>query len=139
MARLAVLLALAVCASAAPVAHLGRALPTPVAASTARTYLAALTVAVDSNSPAYARDKFKTWDMSECDSAHAMHGSLMCMPSLRHVRHARDGAQARRDECCDGQQLQRDLRQLGLAVRRRRHYARKRPRYRKPAPRVEPP
>lgn len=42
-----------------------RALPTPVSVATAKTYLADLVVAVDSNSPAYARDLFKTWDTSE--------------------------------------------------------------------------
>ncbi|KAI0791317.1 hypothetical protein C8Q75DRAFT_72047 [Abortiporus biennis] len=47
-----------------------RALPTPIAASTARTYLSELTVATDSNSPAYARDLFKTWDTisGNCDT-----------------------------------------------------------------------
>lgn len=35
-----------------------------VSVATAKTYLAALTVAVDSNSPAYDRDLFKTWDTS---------------------------------------------------------------------------
>ncbi|KAJ3490113.1 hypothetical protein NLI96_g1667 [Meripilus lineatus] len=47
-----------------------RALPTPVSASTARTYLSQLTVAVDSNSPAYSRDRFKTWDIisGTCDT-----------------------------------------------------------------------
>ncbi|KAG8746261.1 hypothetical protein FRC10_005510 [Ceratobasidium sp. 414] len=46
-----------------------RALPTPVSVATAKTYLAALTVAVESNSPAYrfnsvefsSRDLFPTW------------------------------------------------------------------------------
>ncbi|KAG8682690.1 hypothetical protein FRC09_016604, partial [Ceratobasidium sp. 395] len=38
-----------------------RALPTPVSAATAKTYLAALTVAAESNSPAYSRDLFPTW------------------------------------------------------------------------------
>ncbi|KAF9005225.1 hypothetical protein BDQ17DRAFT_1354072 [Cyathus striatus] len=38
-----------------------RALPTPVSASTARTYLAALTVEAESNSPAYSRDYFNHW------------------------------------------------------------------------------
>lgn len=42
-----------------------RALPTPISVATAKTYLSELTVAVDSNSPAYARDLFKTWDTSE--------------------------------------------------------------------------
>ncbi|KAF8882229.1 hypothetical protein BD779DRAFT_1472989 [Infundibulicybe gibba] len=58
-----------------------RALPTPVSLTTAKTYLAAranfvhfflyppinprlVTVAVDSNSPAYSRDLFKTWDIN---------------------------------------------------------------------------
>ncbi|TCD71089.1 hypothetical protein EIP91_000181 [Steccherinum ochraceum] len=59
-------------AVAAPVPRslYGRALPTPIAASTARTYLSELTVAVDSNSPAYSRDRFKTWDTisGTCDT-----------------------------------------------------------------------
>ncbi|THG97118.1 hypothetical protein EW026_g4825 [Hermanssonia centrifuga] len=47
-----------------------RALPTPIAVSTAKSYLSQLTVAVDSNSPAYARDLFKTWDIisGTCDT-----------------------------------------------------------------------
>ncbi|KAF9268472.1 hypothetical protein L218DRAFT_512019 [Marasmius fiardii PR-910] len=46
------------------------ALPEPVSAATARTYLSELTVAVDSNVPAYARDQFKTWDIisGTCDT-----------------------------------------------------------------------
>lgn len=54
-------------ALAAPVR---RALPTPVSASTARTYLSELTVATPSNSPAYARTEFKTWDTisGTCDT-----------------------------------------------------------------------
>ncbi|KAJ3577037.1 hypothetical protein NP233_g48 [Leucocoprinus birnbaumii] len=57
-------------ASAAPLHLEGRALPTPIAASTARTYLSQLTVATDSNSPAYDRDLFKTWDTisGSCDT-----------------------------------------------------------------------
>ncbi|KAI3607397.1 secreted protein [Moniliophthora roreri] len=39
----------------------GRALPTPIAASTARSYLSQLTVKAESNSPAYSRDYFKHW------------------------------------------------------------------------------
>ncbi|KAF9473215.1 hypothetical protein BDN70DRAFT_966486 [Pholiota conissans] len=38
-----------------------RALPTPVSAATARTYLSSLTVAAESNSPAYDRDLFNHW------------------------------------------------------------------------------
>ncbi|KAF9260368.1 hypothetical protein L218DRAFT_932707 [Marasmius fiardii PR-910] len=38
-----------------------RALPTPITASTARTYLSQLTVAAESNSPAYDRDLFNHW------------------------------------------------------------------------------
>ncbi|KAG8719125.1 hypothetical protein FRC08_003606 [Ceratobasidium sp. 394] len=38
-----------------------RALPEPVSVATAKTYLAALTVAADSNSPAYSRDLFPAW------------------------------------------------------------------------------
>ncbi|KAF9530097.1 hypothetical protein CPB83DRAFT_200303 [Crepidotus variabilis] len=47
-----------------------RALPTPVSGATARSYLASLTVATDSNSPAYNRDLFKTWDIisGTCDT-----------------------------------------------------------------------
>ncbi|CAL1701704.1 unnamed protein product [Somion occarium] len=47
-----------------------RALPTPIAASTARTYLGQLTVAADSNSPAYDRARFKHWDIisGSCDT-----------------------------------------------------------------------
>lgn len=47
-----------------------RALPTPVSAATARTYLSQLTVAAESNSPAYSRDRFKTWDIisGTCDT-----------------------------------------------------------------------
>jgi hypothetical protein len=41
-----------------------RALPTPVSVATAKTYLSELTVAVESNVPAYDRDLFKTWDIS---------------------------------------------------------------------------
>lgn len=36
-------------------------LPTPIAASTARTYLGQLTVAAENNSPAYDRDLFNHW------------------------------------------------------------------------------
>ncbi|KAI0086756.1 hypothetical protein BDY19DRAFT_871775, partial [Irpex rosettiformis] len=47
-----------------------RALPTPVSVATAKTYLSELTVATDSNSPAYARSEFKTWDIisGTCDT-----------------------------------------------------------------------
>ncbi|KAH7345656.1 hypothetical protein B0J17DRAFT_563407 [Rhizoctonia solani] len=38
-----------------------RALPTPVSAATAKTYLASLTVEAESNSPAYDRDLFPHW------------------------------------------------------------------------------
>ncbi|KAF8648880.1 hypothetical protein AX16_006155 [Volvariella volvacea WC 439] len=38
-----------------------RALPTPVSAATARSYLAALTVEAENNSPAYNRDLFPHW------------------------------------------------------------------------------
>lgn len=49
---------------------LRRALPTPISASTARSYLSELTVAAESNSPAYSRDYFKTWDTisGSCDT-----------------------------------------------------------------------
>ncbi|KAI0065463.1 hypothetical protein BV25DRAFT_1989155 [Artomyces pyxidatus] len=61
-------LALVASASAAPI--LNRALPTPISVAEAKTYLSELTVAVDSNSPAYARTDFKTWDIisGECDT-----------------------------------------------------------------------
>ncbi|KAG9127906.1 hypothetical protein FRC07_007752 [Ceratobasidium sp. 392] len=47
-----------------------RALPEPVSVATAKTYLSELTVAVDSNSPAYSRDLFPTWDTisGNCDT-----------------------------------------------------------------------
>lgn len=38
-----------------------RALPTPISAATARTYLSQLTVEAESNSPAYDRDLFVHW------------------------------------------------------------------------------
>ncbi|TFK68898.1 hypothetical protein BDN72DRAFT_643926 [Pluteus cervinus] len=47
--------------SSASCRPLPRALPEPADAATARAYLAALTVAVDLNSPAYDRDLFPTW------------------------------------------------------------------------------
>lgn len=62
ISALSVFLCLAPLALAAPL--LERALPTPVSVATAKTYLSELTVAVDSNSPAYARADFKTWDTS---------------------------------------------------------------------------
>lgn len=42
-----------------------RALPEPVDGATARSYLSQLTVADESNSPAYSRTLFKTWDTSK--------------------------------------------------------------------------
>ncbi|KAH9079457.1 hypothetical protein EDB83DRAFT_2215848 [Lactarius deliciosus] len=62
-----VLLSLGLLASAVPVK---RALPTPVSVATAKTFLSELTVAVDSNVPAYSRDLFKTWDIisGTCDT-----------------------------------------------------------------------
>ncbi|TFK35830.1 hypothetical protein BDQ12DRAFT_725619 [Crucibulum laeve] len=56
---LAVLLGAASTAVASPMNP--RALPTPVSAATARTYLASLTVEAESNSPAYDRDLFNHW------------------------------------------------------------------------------
>ncbi|KAI0303339.1 hypothetical protein B0F90DRAFT_1809571 [Multifurca ochricompacta] len=49
---------------------LKRALPTPVDVATAKIFLSELTVAVDSNVPAYARSLFKTWDIisGTCDT-----------------------------------------------------------------------
>ncbi|KAA1474911.1 hypothetical protein DENSPDRAFT_931988 [Dentipellis sp. KUC8613] len=63
-------LSLAVSAAPVPGPIQGRALPTPVSVATAKTYLSELTVAVDSNSPAYARSEFKTWDIisGTCDT-----------------------------------------------------------------------
>lgn len=60
------LLVVAGFAGVAVAAPIERALPAPVSVATAKTYLADLTVAVDSNSPAYARTEFKTWDISSC-------------------------------------------------------------------------
>ncbi|KIK00618.1 hypothetical protein K443DRAFT_679087 [Laccaria amethystina LaAM-08-1] len=56
--------------SAALAAPLPRALPTPVSTATAKTYLSQLTVAVDSNNPAYVRSAFKIWDIisGNCDT-----------------------------------------------------------------------
>lgn len=45
---------------AKPLARRGN-LPTPIAVSTAKSYLSELTVAAESNSPAYDRDEFHTW------------------------------------------------------------------------------
>lgn len=45
---------------AAPLAKRGN-LPTPIAASTARSYLSQLTVGSEVNSPAYDRDAFNHW------------------------------------------------------------------------------
>ncbi|KAN0133806.1 hypothetical protein V8E53_008530 [Lactarius tabidus] len=62
-----VFLSLGVLAAAVP---LKRSLPTPVSVATAKTYLSELTVAVDSDVPAYSRDLFKTWDIisGTCDT-----------------------------------------------------------------------
>ncbi|KAK7463837.1 hypothetical protein VKT23_007174 [Stygiomarasmius scandens] len=51
-------------------APIPRSLPSVIATSTARTYLSELTVATESNSPAYDRDLFKTWDIisGTCDT-----------------------------------------------------------------------
>ncbi|KAF8989806.1 hypothetical protein BDZ89DRAFT_1087354, partial [Hymenopellis radicata] len=57
----AVFSALSVVAVTVFAAPVPRALPTPVSASTARTYLKELTIAAESNSPAYDRDLFHTW------------------------------------------------------------------------------
>ncbi|EME43689.1 hypothetical protein DOTSEDRAFT_132625 [Dothistroma septosporum NZE10] len=50
-------------AIAAPIEVLQRRgnLPTPVSASTARSYLNSITIEAESNSPAYDRDRFKHW------------------------------------------------------------------------------
>ncbi|KAI4521734.1 hypothetical protein K523DRAFT_254293 [Schizophyllum commune Tattone D] len=66
MARFAsiVVLALASFAIAAPFqprALNPRSLPNVISASTAKSYLADLTVETESNSPAYSRDRFHTW------------------------------------------------------------------------------
>ncbi|TRM66633.1 hypothetical protein BD626DRAFT_581525 [Schizophyllum amplum] len=42
-----------------------RSLPNVISAATARSYLSSLTVAAESNSPAYDRDLFPTWITSE--------------------------------------------------------------------------
>ncbi|EUC56448.1 secreted protein [Rhizoctonia solani AG-3 Rhs1AP] len=69
---LPLLLAFITLASAAPLTFSTskRALPTPVNIATAKTYLSQLTVAAESNSPAYARDLFPTWDTisGTCDT-----------------------------------------------------------------------
>ncbi|KAF9014094.1 hypothetical protein BDQ17DRAFT_1230560 [Cyathus striatus] len=64
------LITLLVVIPAAFAAPVRRAIPTPVNGATARTYLSELTVAVDSNTPAYSRDQFKTWDIisGTCDT-----------------------------------------------------------------------
>ncbi|KAF9039365.1 hypothetical protein BJ165DRAFT_1352038 [Panaeolus papilionaceus] len=54
------------------------ALPTPVSAATARTYLSQLKVEAESNSPAYNRDLFKHWitsHLSLTTSVHTVSGS----------------------------------------------------------------
>ena len=64
-------LAFALQGLASPVVPLRRALPTPPSVSTSKTYLSALTVDDNpTNSPAYARDLFKTWDIisGTCDT-----------------------------------------------------------------------
>lgn len=48
----------------APAHAYERALPTPISVATAKTYLAQLKVAEDSNVPAYNRDLFPHWDTS---------------------------------------------------------------------------
>ncbi|GLB42762.1 putative protein of unknown function (DUF1524) [Lyophyllum shimeji] len=65
-----VVLLSAISAAFATPLNVPRALPTPVSAATARTYLASLTVAAENNSPAYNRDFFKTWDIisGTCDT-----------------------------------------------------------------------
>ena len=58
------LLAAALLGHAAPVPHtVARRgnLPTPIAVSTAKSYLSGLTVADEVNSPAYEREAFKYW------------------------------------------------------------------------------
>jgi len=70
-ASLPIVLLLGAVASAVPLDIIeGRALPTPIAVSTAKTYLSELVVAVDSNVPAYERTLFKTWDIisGTCDT-----------------------------------------------------------------------
>ncbi|KAI0273680.1 hypothetical protein BC834DRAFT_222132 [Gloeopeniophorella convolvens] len=78
-----IFLALGLQAAAAP---LKRALPTPVSVSTAKEYLGELTVAVDSNSPAYARDLFKTWDTisGNCDTRENVVTNSACSPTSGH-------------------------------------------------------
>ncbi|PPQ89183.1 hypothetical protein CVT25_001151 [Psilocybe cyanescens] len=60
-ASLLSLLALASGLSSSVASLLPRAPPTPVSVATAKTYLAALTVEAESNSPAYNRDLFNHW------------------------------------------------------------------------------
>lgn len=64
------LLLLGACTNGNPINVQRRALPTPIAVSTAKSYLSELTVADPSNSPAYSRDQFKTWDIisGTCDT-----------------------------------------------------------------------
>lgn len=64
MVALSAFVFLSILSTTAFAAPVTRALPTPVSVATAKTYLSELVVAVDSNSPAYSRDLFKTWDIS---------------------------------------------------------------------------
>ncbi|KAF5378154.1 hypothetical protein D9615_007612 [Tricholomella constricta] len=67
----AVFLSVVASAFASPVDSLeARALPTPISAATARTYLASLTVAAENNVPAYDRTLFKHWHIvsGNCDT-----------------------------------------------------------------------
>lgn len=74
LASFALLLAVSTIIVASPIAkqQLVRRgnLPTPIAVSTAKSYLSALTVEDPSNDPAYERDYFKTWDTisGACDT-----------------------------------------------------------------------
>ncbi|KAI0035705.1 hypothetical protein K488DRAFT_42751 [Vararia minispora EC-137] len=67
---IALALVLFVSAAPTPVKVFPRALPSVIAVSTAKTYLSELTVAAESNSPAYDRNRFKTWDIisGTCDT-----------------------------------------------------------------------
>ncbi|KAI9446412.1 hypothetical protein H4582DRAFT_2165149 [Lactarius indigo] len=77
-----VFLSLGLLAVAAP---LKRALPTPVSVATAKTYLSELTVAAESNVPAYSRDLFKTWDTisGTCDTRETAISSYKTQPFSR--------------------------------------------------------
>ncbi|KAK3826449.1 MAG: hypothetical protein J3R72DRAFT_374505 [Linnemannia gamsii] len=63
-------LVLAIAVGLATAAPTFAALPTPISAVTAKTYLGSLTVGPENNSPAFDRSLFPTWDMisGNCDT-----------------------------------------------------------------------